>query len=217
MKQKKDFDSWVRWLFDHPVAKRAWYWKSDAIEMILPPATLADYIALLFQNPKQHLDRFSDEQLSQGFWFLVGSMCSDQLRVWFDDKVNWEKRKSGIVATETVFREIFAPRGSSHFTPESDGPKLDIVGYMWWDIVACSNGPNTNCDHIHLACIDTMASILQLNSPVCLYSALHGLGHWQTYDQPRVVKIIDHYLTHANPNDTRLIQYARDAREGNVQ
>lgn len=216
MHNKKDFDSWVSWVFDHSVTDPAWHWQTDAPEMELPSARLAEYVALLFENAGPSLDRYSGEQLAQGFWFLVDTSCSDQLRVWFDESVSWDLRKRGIVATEALFRDIFARRGSRHFTNESDGPALDVAGYMWWDIVAMSSHrPNTDSTRVHLECIDAMTRILEIDSPVCAYSALHGLGHWMDFDEQRAGKAIDKFLARGT-GDERLKQYALSARKGCV-
>lgn len=218
MEFQEGFDAWVSWVFDHPVGDPAWHWALDAVEMPLVPSTLAEYVTLLFQNPNLYLDRFSDDQLSQGFWFLVSGSCSSQMEIWFDEAVDWQIRRSGIAATESLFRRIFAERGSLHFTPDSQSPPLDIAGYMWWDVMpASSSAPNTDASRVRGECIDVMARILSVESPVCRYSALHGLGHWQEYDEKRARKVIDTFLANGSCSDQAILKYARDAREGNIQ
>lgn len=214
---KKDLNSWVAWVFDHPVTDPAWHWDNHAPEMELAPSVVSEYVASLFQNPKHHLDKFSDDQLAQAIWFLVSSSASNQLQAWFDESVSWESRRTGILATETLFREVFAVRCANYYTPESNGPDLDTAVYMWWDIITCSSSrPNTDSSRVHSAYIDAMSRILKIESMTCQYSALHGLGHWLTYDEKRATLAIDAFLSNAKRCDPRLLQYAKDARTGNI-
>src|SRR5215831_4104251 len=64
---------WIEYVFDHAVTDPAWHWAPDAAEWDEPPDQVATHIAETFESSGRLLARFSDEQLNQGFWFLVSN------------------------------------------------------------------------------------------------------------------------------------------------
>jgi hypothetical protein len=65
-------DDWIEHCFDHPVEEEARYWGGDVPDWGVPSAVTARLIAEAFENSHELLARFSDEQLNQGFWYVVG-------------------------------------------------------------------------------------------------------------------------------------------------
>ena len=67
---------------------------------------------------------------------------------------------------------------------------------------------------LHLAALETMASILRFDSLACQESALHGPGHWHNAFPKRIESLIDDFLrTHPDARP-QLLAYARSARCG---
>ena len=81
------------------------------------------------------------------------------------------------------------------------------------NIVRESSDPQVQAEN---ACIDAMIDTLQIDHLACQEAALHGLGHWQKHDPPRVKKAIDTYLKTIDRQHP-LYKYAQRARCGMVQ
>jgi hypothetical protein len=89
---------------------------------------------------------------------------------------------------------------------------------MWWDILPCY--PDLDAPEVDPAdaeVLDVMRRTLELDSEVCIQSALHGLGHWH-YTHRGAQEIIDTFLAERG-DELRpdLAEYAQAARIGMVQ
>jgi hypothetical protein len=88
---------------------------------------------------------------------------------------------------------------------------------MWWDIFPVG-GPAGDPDGgaMDQAILSVMEGMLDLPSPACRESALHGLGHWHTRHSDQVGAIIDGFLSQHTGLRPELAAYARAARTGCV-
>jgi hypothetical protein len=70
---------------------------------------------------------------------------------------------------------------------------------------------------IHEVTLQVMTEMLDLPSELCRFSALHGLGHWQSRHPERVEQIVDAFIARHQDLRPHLIEYASNARVGRVQ
>jgi hypothetical protein len=225
------FEQWIAFAFDHPVPDRGepnWYHRIDYDgewwDPSASPETTIAYLTLLFENAHTVLTPFSDAQVNQGFWFLVDNSGSDHMFALLDQSVPWSKRKRCFTSIFTLFEHFFAPRCSTHLshldTMETDTSMvspLNMVCYMWWDILPIHGRPEEpERRELDLMLLEVMRLILDLDSDACRESALHGLGHWK-YTYPREIKaIIDAWFARNQEATEDLKAYAFAARRGRV-
>ena len=225
------FEQWITYAFNHPVSecgKPGWYHDMDYDgEWWNPtdyPETTIDYLASLFENAPTVLTLYSDAQVNQGFWFLVNNSCSDHMFALVDPSVPWPKRKHCLSAMFTLFEKFFAPRCSSHLshldTMETDTSmvsSLNMVCYMWWDLLPIYGQPEKpDFSEFDATCLEVMRLTLNLDSDACRESALHGLGHWRYVYPQEVQAIIDAWLARQQEVSEELKAYAFAARRGRV-
>src|SRR3954471_13062880 len=103
-------DEWVRFVFDHPVTETAWHFDIDAPYLRLPPERAAQLIAETFERGAELLQPYTDEQLNQGFWFLICSGNSEYMFCLTDASVPWPTRRRALRAFVPLFRDVMAAR-----------------------------------------------------------------------------------------------------------
>jgi len=211
------FEDWVRFIFDHEVGGPQWYFDPDAAFWDGPADLTADYITALLEDPVPHISAYTDEQLNQGFWYLVSNGCSDMMFALGDESVPLERRVRCLKSFRAVFEQVFAARCSPHLShlDEKGARPLNSACYMWWDLFPLGGKPDT-ASHKTMGntAVEVMAEILALNSLACQESALHGLGHWQSAYPQEVTQIIDRFLKTSKDSRPELIVYAKSARCG---
>ena len=193
------FEGWLTYVFDRPVPsgqEQAWYWDMDR-EWWQEDATEAiQFLTRAFENASVTFQPYSDAQLNQGLWFLVSNACSNHMFALMDESVPWSARQRCIASIHQLFEQCFARRCSSHLShlDELGANPLNLVCYMWWDLIPISGQPGeTARRELDDAILRVMESTLQLDSLPCRESALHGLGHWQPAYPERVGEIIDRF------------------------
>jgi len=190
-----DFESWIRFAFDHPVSDTPWYYAEETY-YTCDPQTVIGYYTRLFRDPRRLLSQYDEARLEQGLWFAVGSQLSEW--VW-DADIPLHLRVECIEAMPLMFREFLI-----------DHP-LDTSCFMWWDMLRpFGESPDP-------AIVSTMSlaldQVLPLPSRHCQLSALHGLGHLNHESKERIIRS---YLS-TNPDiDDELRQYAEHAIAGTV-
>jgi hypothetical protein len=85
---------------------------------------------------------------------------------------------------------------------------------MWWHFFPSWGSEDTATDE---ALLRAMTAILDIESPRCQNSALHGLNHWTTGYRREVSVIIDAYLARNPTLDPELVRTAHAAKEGAIQ
>lgn len=226
-------EEWVRRVFEHPVAREAWYWEIDSDSFELDPIRLIAYSTGLFEESGKLLAPFTDEQVDQGFWFLVGS--PSELDVLVADVAPLPERLRFIRSIFTLFEQCFAPRCTpylSHIDEQGVGP-VNSICYMWWDLlwhlITRWRDPglssqisveyrlqDSNRDEVDEACISVMELTLELPSVACQESVLHGLGHWGKFRQERCRRVIASFLQRHQDVRPELRKYALQAQEAKV-
>jgi hypothetical protein len=190
------FDEWVRFVFDRPVTKPEWF-MNDGYDWEIDPTLLVQYSTQLFQNTAFLFERYSLEQLEQGFRFIpiVGELVD---AVWNMD-VPLSARQRCIRSMVNLFQSVFMK------------DSLGDVAFMWWDSFRFfEDEPEREMVE---AIWGALSQIIRMESSVCWGSALHGLGH---LSHPGKVALINDFLqTHPDVHsDTK--NYALAALEGSV-
>ncbi len=224
------FEEWIRHIFDHEVAKPAWYWEDDAPYWNCDtfPDRTVEYLNRLFLNSGSLSDCFSPDQIGQGFWYLIGSSCSNYMHSLLDEKVDLRSRLKCVAAINVLFEKCFATvcdERISHIDIRGAKPNLaNDICYMFWDVAPLFahsklRPKKATPDHVktEAACLSVMERTLRIPHDACQESALHGLGHWHAYYPVEVEKIIDAYVYLPESRRRGLRQYALSAKAGLIQ
>jgi hypothetical protein len=216
------YEQWVDYVFDHgvPFYEQAWYHEAEADWWRPRPEQAIEYLARLFENPEPLVDRFADSQIAQGLRYLVDSGAGGYCGFLTDGSVPIDARVSCIASISTLFSRLFQPRCApvlSHLD-EPGGNELNRICYIWWEVMPIGATPAApRSDPVQDGCLSEMQDILQLPSPACQESALHGLGHWAQAYPAFTAATINAYLA-ANPKlRPELTTYALAARSGCIQ
>ena len=215
------FEQWITYVFDHPVREtgQEWYWDSEADWWDGPAADTIQFMTRLFENAGFILQPYTDAQLNQGLWFLTDNACSSHMFALLDSSVPWADRRRCIRSIHHLFEQCFAERCTQHLShlDEPGASPLNLVCYMWWDILPIGPQPDDpGRSDLDREILGVMESTLRLNSIACQESALHGLGHWQQYYPRQVTGIIDAFLRSHKDLCEELRSYAMNAYRGCV-
>jgi hypothetical protein len=218
-------EEWITYVFDHPVAgdvREAWYWSEDAPEWRGAPEDIPALIAETFEHTGDALARFSDEQLDQGFWFLVGDSLPDFRDALLDSHIPLAMRLRALRSFVPLFEQVMANRCSPHLSHLDEQPAnpLNHACYMWWDLLRFPllelNGPvEAERDLFHSEVLVILSRLLIIPHDACRESALHGLGHW-VHHYPQAAELVDEFLSKTPGSRPELVAYAERARVGNV-
>jgi hypothetical protein len=220
------YRDWLDYVFDRPVEEDQWYWQEDEegdpLDWWKPaPLVIANYMTQLFEHPEALVDRYSDEQINQGLWFIMGVSNFMYHQTALDDIVPFRVQERWIRSLLSLYSSLFAERCAEYFGHCDDGPELarplNSACYMLWDMgnlyeVATSIWYR----HLVTPVFDVLEQVLSLDALACRESSLHALGHIQDHHPQRVAGIIDQFLRSAEPGDPRLCEYAEHARAGQV-
>lgn len=201
------FDKWIDFVFNHPVTDPSWFIKMDYKELDELEERYDNHITLkyftdLMLDPIEVLDKFSNEQVDEGFWFLFYSFGNRT----YDQDYNpqpllpHQERKECIEAMIHLFRSLYAKRCSEIFIDfdEDVDNRLNWSCHMWWDLLRDENillGEMGEDKDIGYVCIDVIDKILEIEHVACQASAIHGLGHFMEFYPDKVKPILDDYLS----------------------
>jgi hypothetical protein len=208
-------EEWIAHVFDHPVTEPAWHWDTDEEPPELSSEQALLYIAETFERAPELLAAFTDAQLNQGFWYLLG--CNSPWAWDFvEPGVPWPVRQRAFRSFIPLFRDFMAARCTPQLSDcETPGSQLNMACYMWWDMDSMpSHGGEPEWaeqDHEVLA---VMAEILTIPHDACRESALHGLNHWQCDYPQETEKIIRDFLRQTPGLRPELQTYAEGAITG---
>lgn len=217
------FDEWIALIFDRESdtpLNRAF--QTDMFYCINENTQHVVYYNRLFAEPAQIIGHYDDDQLGWGLRMSIVEGGESDIDTLEDSSLPWLERKRAIEMMYNVYEQIFEPRCDptvlSHtlITRRSDDEHsaLNDICYMWWDIIGISGRSEPE---INVTAIGVMECILaNLTNPACWESALHGLGHYQRFDPPRIRAAIDGFIAKHPDLDPRLREYANAARYGAV-
>jgi len=205
---KISFDDWVKFVFDHPVTKPKWYWDpswSDFWEQwseTSDPNKQLRYATRLFRSPAFLLKEYSLEQINQGLSLLIGGPNGFRLAdlIW-SKKLPWRARKDCILSTVSLFQTLFAK------IPEQD------VCFMWWDVLRDWDHRADRDPKIRDIMFEALSLVLEIPSPQCQMSALHGLGHLK---HSGTEKLVDNYRQQNPKLEEDIKKYTQVVMKGKV-
>lgn len=196
---KSSFDEFVGFLFAREIPpesvaafpargetkkRQPWYWNT---EVTFDSRQICRYYSRMFLDPGFLLEKFSKEQLEEGFWAIqsVNLECSVFCLIW-DPKLPLDIREELIRSMFYLFRDLFSSE------------PLETSVYMWWDSFCyewhCGNrerergGEDTTMQDV---LFETLSRILSLSSEICQGAALHGLSHLH---HPKTGALIERFL-----------------------
>lgn len=215
------YQDWLTYIFDREATEdgEAWY-SSEPAAIELSPRRAAEYTTRAFGDAALTLRRYSDAQIARGLDYITNTMVSDHGHFLHNGEVPQDERIDAINSMAALFRGVFDPRCRpvlSHID-EPGGGLLNMVCYMWWDVLPLFAEPGGHRPNpIDDSCLSVMRETLALANPACQESALHGLGHWAGAYPMFAAGAIDGFLA-ANPElRPELRAYALAARSGCVQ
>lgn len=207
---------WIAHVFDHPVTEPAWHWEDNAPQWEDSPKRNTTFIAEAFERSGELLAAFSDEQLNQGFWYLVSNSCSDFMFSLIDQCVTPTLRLRALRVFVPLFEQVMAVRCSRHLShlDERGANPLNSACYMWWDILPIHGRPDMpERAEFDAEVLVVLRRLLAIPHDACRESALHGIGHW-CMDYPIVANTIDEFLSRTPDLRPELIAYAVSAKTG---
>jgi hypothetical protein len=210
------YQEWLKHVFDHEIKYPLpqWYWDEDAPSFEASDEEMTELINQTFRDAGKDLIKYTDAQVDQGIWYFVSMSCSDFLRSLNSSAVPLEKRREAIQNIFHLYSDCFAKRCAEtlgHLSEE--GSPLNSSCYMFWDISPLTVGET---QEIQDAVLNVLEKILTIEHRACRESALHGLSEMSFSRREETQKIIDDFLGKTKL-DEKLLAYARNAREGNVQ
>ena len=217
------FEGWLSYVFEHPVEeqKLEWYWDTDRDwwNENADPAQTVQFLTQAFEGAAVLFEPYSDAQLNQGLWFIVSNACSNHMFMLMDERVPWPARQRCLYSFHQLYEGCFAKRCTPHLShvDEPGASPLNLVCYMWWDIIPIGGRPTDPASkEFDQTILQVMESTLQLDSIACRESALHGLGHWQHAYPERVGAIIDQFSMTRPDLPEKLQKYMMNAYTGYV-
>ena len=210
------FEDFVNHLFDHDPTVWMWHFQADSPSWECAEELTIDFISRLFTDQTKILERFSDAQLNQGFWYLLTDIS------WglHSDAVPEQKQIECLRSFVPLFSNVFNLRCTPHLD-HLDGAvsgHLNTVCYMWWDVLPIHGEPQMQtCRLRDATALAVMEEITKLESICCQESALHGLGHWHAAYPKEVEAIIARYISRNQQAPAELLSYAKAAMKGDVQ
>jgi hypothetical protein len=207
---------WIEYVFEHPVTDPAWHLAVDAPEWEGPPALIAAHIAETFEQSAHLLARFSDEQLDQGFRFLLDAGGSEFMFSLVQADVPAEVRFRALRSFVPLFDQVMALRCSPYLShlDEPGAKPLNGICYMWWDVLPIHGRPDVpERRNFDAEVVIVLERLLAIPHDACRESALHGIGHWSIY-YPNVAGVIDNFLARTPGLRPQLVAYAQSAKTG---
>lgn len=229
MSETPTFEEWVEYCFTQKPAKRAseltWAEHQAAQELEerygnIPPSCVAEYLSQLFRAPAWVAERYSDDAIGAGTWFLFGP-ASGYFWALERTKVATDVQAECVSALATLYTELYDRVCCKHGT-DPDGRyaneiKLDIAVYMIWESLEGAVFARRKTTEVAEAGWEVLEAILtRCRTSTCLQSALHGLGHLEQSHSERCGKLIGRFLRRGGV-PSWLREYAQAAQVGHVQ
>jgi hypothetical protein len=233
------FETWIKWVFDHPVTEREWWWDAADFEvggrwLDRPAWRVIRFMTRLFEDPVPCVAPYSDEQIDQGLWFIFHDANSRHICSLSDGRVSYALRLRCLRSIVALHERLLVPRCAEVLNQsrerEPGATPLNSICYMLWDFVykgtledpgewdlrkAIWRNRSSNPKFVaHM--LEALQRVLAIPHKACQEAAVHGLGHVQGGHPGEASVIIDEYLS-SNPSiDPRLREYALCARAGKI-
>lgn len=217
------FEEWVGIITSFESGDDRW---SDRDELFsIPPRVITQYLTRLLTNAHALCAHMNSPQIEQMIWFFNGVRSS----YWHDVRsttVPKEDQAAAVRALGNFYRAFLDPffntaKGLTYdpatWSPSDSGGEAAGAVYMMWDM-DCLEGAAMFRGEEHLVdpIFEVLGTALRCETAPCHWSALHGLGHLETYHPARVHAEIDWALNQPGHLNKLLREYAHQARTGSV-
>lgn len=137
------------------------------------------FMSILFEQPEKHLKRFSRSQIAAGLEYLVRPAGSELPLSLLDPDVPLEKKLRCCARVENIFREIFSTYCEPAYVHRSETcDAMNIACFLWWEYFPTFFHIDTRDGHaLQMEREEVMRRILEIDSPACRESVIHGFGH----------------------------------------
>ena len=132
---------WLDHVFDHPVKVPNWYWSDSAPKCPADRVRIPALMAETFERSGKLYEPFSNDQLEQGFWYLIGDASpGDFTETLLDEKIPVAPRLRAVRSFVPLFEQVMAVRCTSTLSHLNEQPanSLNKSCYMWWDLLRFS-------------------------------------------------------------------------------
>lgn len=212
---------WIAHVFDHPVGGREWYFDLDAPEWTGNEDDVPELMAETFERADELLADFTDAELEQGFWYVVGEASpSGWTSVLVNQRTPVATRLRVLRSFVPLFEKVMAVRCTEHLghLSEQAGSALHLSCYMWWDLLNLSFAGD-EWSEFGPEVIAVLRRILAIPHDACRESALHGIGHLIARygkDRAALAQLVDEFVRSTPGLRPELAAYAAAARSGCV-
>jgi len=213
------FDEWVEYCFTkgesefHSKAPRERsYYAVNSLTVIrpdlfprsqIPLDEVAGFLVRLFRAPGFIADRFTDDQICDGTWFIFG-YGGQYFPYVRRDPVPRELQSAVISSIGTLYTQLFdrlcCERGTDPDNNCIETARLDNTVWMLWDMIGFSlPGLDVGLFPSAPDLVDTGFDVLETvlsecRTSSCQMSALHALAHLYALHPERVLRLINGYL-----------------------
>lgn len=219
------FEEWLRRVFDaEGQRQREAHRMPDGMEpgaWYTPESYQAAcrYMIRAFEDADATLGRYSDDELARGLKCLLMGSFTDVLKL-FPEEVELLERERLLRSTVTLFSDVLFPRCEQMLRADPEAArhsKLDYVVFMFWDMLEVTKDPEyPGMDEVHTAGLESLEKILHLPNDLTQFAALHGLGHAAKGYPKKAAAIIDRWLATDPVLGPGMLEYAQQARVGEV-
>jgi len=205
-----NYSEWLKCVFE----------RQDDKECLFDSLTINNYLLRLCQESQNLYPKYSFEQLDKGTWFAFG-VVSGYWHDAIDKNVPDEKRVNLYQSLFTYYENVFQKYcthfyGHQDWGPEKPNP-LNSSCYMFWDMDTKECPAYKGDVLLTNEIFNLLERILDIESPACQESALHGLGHLIDDHKERATSIIERYLKNEKPKTKDLEKYAKECVIGLMQ
>lgn len=204
------FPQFVEFLFNRPTQLPEAHMEfEDLLVVDFDPVLLAEYYIQLFSEPLFLLERFSREQLEQGFWQIQNiNFTGSVYAIMWGESVPLSLRLRCIDSMYFLYKNLFAVDG------------LFTSSNMWWDCLLDGHSiGDKHSNHtedegkVQNLIFEVLCKILQLDSEECQGAALHGLNHLR---HPATEStILDYIKSHPELKEDE-VDYCMDCINGEI-
>lgn len=189
------FEEWVKHIFDHPIPDApfesipGYYLRGiERWDEKTNPKVSLKYLTNLFENAKDLLESYNDEQVEQGLTYLIRPDVSGYMFILRDDKsIPFDIRKQCIDSMYILYVDLFGTRCSVGIEPRS----LNILSYHWWETIPIY--PIGNDIPFEMAYIDMMERALYIRN-LLPFGTVNSLERWLPAYPKRIADIMTRLL-----------------------
>lgn len=164
-----EFEKWIDAFFSTQPQNPPWEMRlKQSWLTVLGEEKAAEFLIRLFNEPKRALEKFSDEQIYQGFWNLE---THEFLALFFSAQISEDKRSTLFQSLFALYEKLFA-LGASPQTP------MLLSSYLTHGYSLISGDPeDATWRTVKESLFDVFTKVLLLPNEDCQNAALDAIGN----------------------------------------